>query len=232
MTLEELFSRLSYGELSNLSIGNSGIGSINEKNHSKLINHVNEALIRIYTRFPLLERDVLIETVEHITYYHLNSKFAESINSIEPHPYIKDSINDPFKDDVVKILEVYNDGVKVVLNDIEDPNSLFTPQNNILQVPNPKEGKLLTIIYQAYHPKLRLDSTLDTFIDIPIFLESALQSFVAYRIFSNMNGQENSAKAQEFASHYESLCHTAIDQDLISTTISTSNIKFSRRGWV
>jgi hypothetical protein len=108
MNVDQLFQNLSYGELSNLSMGVEGEGAIEEKHQPKIILHANEGLLRLYTRFLLLEKDVLIEQVEHITNYHLLKRFAESNwnPEEEPYAYIKDLGREPFEEDVIKILSV------------------------------------------------------------------------------------------------------------------------------
>lgn len=232
MKLEELFSRLSYGELSNLSIGNEGRGSIKEEDIPKVTAHVNDGLLRLYSRFMLSTKQLLIEQVRHITNYHLIPKYAESTGSDVEWPYIKDLPDEPFLGDVIRILEVHDSvGREYVLNDKDDPNSLFTPAPQLLQVPTPKAGQALAILYQARHINLDNDD-LDQEIFIPFVLEGALQSFVAYKIYSHMNGQDNQVKGQEHLNTYEGICGDVETRDLVNATFATSHHKLQERGFV
>lgn len=231
MKVEDLFSRLSYGELSNLSIGNEGRGSIREEDIPKVTAHVNDGLLRIYSRFVLSTKQLLVEQVRHITNYHLIPKFAESSGSDVEWPYIKDLPDEKFEGDLIRILEVKDDRGTLPLNDTGNPRSLFTPYPQVLQVPEPRAGKPLSIEYQARHITLNNDD-LEQEILIPFVLEGALQSFVAYKIFSHMNGQDNQVKSQEHLNTYDGICTDVEARDLVNATTATSHYKLEERGFV
>lgn len=234
MKVLDLFTRLSRGEFSNLAIGMEGAGIAEEK-QAKIIDYANEALIMIFSRYRLLEKNLLIEEVGHITNYHLRKQYAVSSQSNEPYHYIKDLAGDPFKDDVIKILEVTDSRGRLrYLNDISVWDSLFTPQPDTLQDPHPETGRALGVSYQARHPVLRStgDNILSQDIDIPFYLEKALQSQVASLNFSHMNGQEHVLKSQEYAATYEKICLEIDERDLLNQTSSTSHHKLEQRGFV
>lgn len=234
MNVEQLFQNLSYGELSNLSMGVDGEGGIEERHQPKIILHANEGLLRLHSRFVLCEKDVLIEQVEHITNYHLLKRFAESNwdPKQEPYPYIKDLGREPFEEDVIRILSVYDSqGFRLPLNDNERADSLFTPQAKVLQVPHPKDRVSLSVLYQAKHPLLSQDNP-DQEVALPDVLHGALTAFIASRIYGNMNTAESVAKGQEHFLHYENICNDAVNNDLVSTSTSTTNSRFNKRGWI
>jgi hypothetical protein len=234
MQVKELFRELSFGELSNLAISNEGSGEIIKEKHPKIIQYTNEALLKLFGRFVIREKTLLLEQVEHITNYHLRKAFAETSGSQEPFPYIKDLPGEPFEEDVVRILGVYDmAGSKYPLNDINDPASLFTPQPDMLQVPRPVQGKPMSIIYQARHRKLksRGDHILAQEIEIPFFLEIALRNYVGYLVYSHMNGQENIVKGQEYLASYEATCREVEERDLVNQTFHTSHSKLEQRGF-
>jgi hypothetical protein len=235
MKVSELFRKLSLGELSNLSMSQDGSGQIQESKHAQLIGYANDGLLWLYTRFILSEKDLLIEQVGHITNYHMKRQFAESAGSDEEYPYIKDLPDEPFEEDVIKILEVRDiTGYAYPINDAELSNSLFTPKPDTLQVPNPRHGSPLSIVYQARHPKLfdEGDGHLDQDVELPFFLESALTNFIAYKVYSHMNGAENQAKSQEFMQTYEAICTNVEAKDTANQTTSTSHTKLEQRGFV
>ena len=235
MKVAELFERLSYGELSNLSISGEGSGTIVDKSKAKLILYTNDGLLAIFSRYILKEKQVIIETLQHITNYHFQKKYAESSGSTEPFKYIKDLPYEPFQEDVIKILEVFDSyGQPRLLNDKEDARSLFTPQPNTLQVPLPINGQALGVSYQARHHELFRTGRglLNQDIDIPFFLEKALQAYIASKVYSDMNGQENKITAQEHLGNYEAICLDLETKDLINTTYHTTHQKLERRGFV
>lgn len=238
MKIADLFRQLSYGELSNLAISGSGSGKIIEEKQPQLVHYVNDGLLALHKRFLLSEKQLLLEQVAHITNYHLRRRFAETAGSDEEFPYIKDLPGEPFEEDLVKVLSVHDgDGNKIPLNDTEDPRSLFTPQPNILQVPNPIAGQPMAVVYQANHRILddRIDGPnllLDQEIDIPVYLENALQAHVAYKVFCHMNGQENILKGQEYLQAYEAECLEVEQRDLVNQTFHTSHRKLEQRGFI
>ena len=234
MLLEDLYQRLSYGELSNLSLSSDGNGSILEGSQPRIVLYADEALVRLYTTFILKTKSVILTPWDHITYYHLKKRFAFSQRSTsnEDFLYIQDLDDEPFVEDVVKVLEVFDEmGNAVPLNDTEQPLSVFTPQAMMLQVPTARKGQVLTLLYQASHPKLDVCNS-HSIIELPEVLHGALTAFIAHKVYSHMNTAESSAKAQEHMSTFMGICADVIDKDLVATSILRSNSRFHKRGWI
>lgn len=236
MLVSEFIERLSLGPLSNLSLSNDGDGSIKPEKVPAMLNHLNDALTRLFTRFNLSEKELILETVEARTHYKLSSKFAQSRETEFPDrtPHIIDR-NRPFKDDLVRVLAVTTaTRGKYPLNDDGANLSVFTPQVNVLQVPNAWLGVPLFVMYQAKHPLIT--ANVENFdlgeIDLPVVLEEAALSYVAHRVFANMSGQEHIAVAAAHLSGYESICKEVEDKDLVSSSLSQTNTKFEMRGFV
>lgn len=234
MNVEELFRRLSYGELSNLFLGSEGTGAIPEEKQPKIVQYLNEALLRLYSRFVLSEKNLVLRCSDHIINYRFSSAFALSNPDRKPFvtPYIQDKVDEPFLDDLIKVLSVHTiGGCQVPLNDNGDPCSLFTPQPAMLQIPKPVEGEVLAVIYQAKHPLIDYGNT-DALVDIPPVLEHPLRAYIAHLAYTHMNGQENSAKAAEYLATYEMLCSEVIERDLVNSSLSTTTYKLHERGFV
>lgn len=230
MKLLDLYERLSFAELSNLAIGMEGAGTIRDEDQRKVLIHTNDGLLQLYSRFILKTKYLLIEEQEHITQYHLIEKFTESQNCVE-YPYIKDMAADRFTGDLIRILEVYDDcGNQFALNDTEDCHSLFTPSPQTLQIPNPRTGRPKHILYQARHDII-LEILENTWVEVPFVLEGALQAYIAHKIFSHMNGQENLLKSQDHFTTYERICQEVEAKDLVSTSVSNSSNKLTERGF-
>lgn len=234
ITINSLFEVLSYGELQNLASGVEGNGAIEEQAQPKVITAANEALLKLCQRFPMIEKQVLVETRAHITNYHLIPEYSES--AYDPskvrYPYIKDLPGEKFLDDVLRILFVYDSmGNKLPLNNQEHPLSLFTPKAKVLQVPRPLEGVMLSVSYQARHPQLTRDD-LDAEIQIPDVLLAALTGYIGYAMFSGIGTAESTAKAAEYIGKYETTCTEVEEFDSLSTTISQTNSRFNKNGWI
>jgi hypothetical protein len=232
MTVDELFTNLSLHELSNLSMGDSGEGEISERHKPKVIFQTNNGLLDLYTRFILKEKGLLIEQREGKTTYPLSSQFAESNwdGHSDPRPFIND-IGEPFTDDLLKVIGVTDGfGRDLPLNDRGNPDSLFTPTTKVLQVPRAVPGVVLSLTYQAKHPPLTLDE-METELELPEVLFSALTAFIAWKIYSGMNTQEAMAIAQGHHDTYENECASVTQDDTVNTSISTTSIVFRQRGW-
>ena len=214
-------------------MSNDGNGTIKEEAKPKIILAANEALLRLHTQFVLKENNVMIEMVEHITNYHLRKRFAECTEPrVEKYTYIKDLPLEPFEEDVIKILSVYNSfGHPLPLNDEGDPRSVFTPQSTVLQVPHTSAFNSLSLVYQAKHVPL-VHTEDEQPIELPDVLYGAFRSYIAYKVFSSMGTQDSTAKAMEHEAFYQSIVDETIDRDSVNTSVSESNNKFGKRGFV
>ena len=236
MNLSTLFHDLSVGELSNLGLAGSGDGTISAAAQPKITLFANDALVKLYSRFVLKEADVLLTLHEDITHYHLIPRFAVNYTPVnaaddEEIRYIVDTEQEPFLGDVIKILRVFDDtGTRLPLNDTENSYSVFTPQAKILQVMNPIADSMLSVQYQARHATLEGDP--DEFIDLPEVLYSAFRAYIAHRVYLAMNTQDGQGQAQILLASYEAECQKVLEGDLVSTSISTSNTRFEKRGWI
>lgn len=240
MKISELLKRLSHQELSNLSIGMDGAGNIRTTDIPKVIGYINDCLLDIYSRFLILEKELMIVQLDYITKYHLKKQYAVSDPTIGP-KYIVDSITDPFTEDVIRILEVWDRfGEKRVLNDQGNISSVFTPMPDTLKIPVIVKDEPLLITYQANHPKIinditvsfTLENALNQEIQIPLLLEGALQSWIASKIFAHMNGQEHLISSQNHFGLYESRCATVESKDLVNNSVSTTDTKLEARGFI
>ena len=232
MNIQQLFQDLSFGELATLSLATSGNGVITDAGKEHIIRFANDGLLRLYSRFLLKQNDVLIEMVDWITNYHLSSKFAESQAGIstQTHLYIKDLPEEPFSDDVIKILNVFREDGELPLNNEANALSCFTPQADVLQVPNPENGVALSVGYQAKHPILTLDD-LTQEIELPEVLHGALRDWIAFRAYSQVKTQEARIAAQDHAQAYEQACLDVVQNDLVNQTQSSTNNRFELNGW-
>lgn len=232
--LEELFCRLANSVFRNTSLVNDDSSDIEDDHKPFVVIAANEALTRLHTRFELRSSTVLVEMQEGRTNYPLLKKYA--VQSYDPKetqcPYIIDFADNPFIEDVIKIMGVFDDKhVPMVLNDRNNPNSLFTPKYNIIQNNSPKAWQVLCIEYQAKHPKLTTDEDGYNEIDLPDTLDAALDNYIAYRYYTSLNTAENTAKAAEYLSFYESICNEVVEHSSAGQSGSASERNFYIRGW-
>jgi hypothetical protein len=234
MLVSDILARLSRGPLSNLAIGMDGAGTIQTDKIPTVIDYLNQALLHLHSRFILNEKQVIVAQDDLISLYKLNS--ANSVRTV-PTGYIQDADPQPaFTNDVLKILGIYDDvGLEFPLNDEGTHNSLFTPRFDTIQVPEPKTGNTMFVLYQA--GPVAIDplggaSALAQDIDIPVILQEALVDWCGYKVFSSMNGQEHLVKAKDLFFQYEAVCKEIEDKDMLSMSVSKTSTKFSDRGFV
>lgn len=232
MLLSDLYTDLSFGELSNLSWAQN-TGAIDEAFQPKLVRYANAGLLRLYSRFIIKTDDVLIRMFEHITNYQLLPRFALTTTpAVEDYVYIIDTPLEPFDDVVIKILNVFDSlGRELPLNNSSEYWSVFTPQPKILQVPHPIKWNSLSVTYQARHVPLDV-ATPDQPIEVPDCLYDALKAYVAYKTFSDMDTETSTAKAQEHMANYENICTEVEAGDLVNMSISSTSTVFHARGFV
>ena len=240
MKLIDYMKKLSYGELSNLFIGNDGRGTLEPNDIPMVVSYINDGLLRLYTRFVLDAKTLLLECNEVKTRYHLHSKHswlnateADKKNPEFSDKYILDDPEHPFIDDLIKILDVFDSlGHKVPLNSHSEPFSVFTPVFDVIELSHPIEGLALAVTYQARHPILDYERNPEQEINLPDSLYEALSSYIAYQYYGNLNTQEAVANSQKYFSNYQRIIQEVVEQDLVSSSYSEANTKFRKFGWI
>lgn len=237
MYLNELMRNLSNLELSGLFMSESG--NIDESSFPRILMAVNSALTDLYTRFVLSEKELHILCLANKTVYKLSPEFA-TMNPCKGIKYILDTPEYPFQGDLIKILRVSDEvGNTLAINDMGNRSSVFIPRYDTIQVNYPANDMLISVTYQANHPKLILENCDDVYfnrdlqyIDIPPALEEALRVRTAFHIFSAMERKENSAQIANLASRYEMLCAQAEQRNLLNDSTLTTTSKLQYRGFV
>ena len=247
MKLTEIFYHLATGELSQLSIGGGTSGEISEKNHDRIVAHINMGLTALYTRFLLKERTIRVSLQEGRLVYPLVRKYAASnTESTEPVKFLWDSLSDPFLDDVLKIERVDTAyGIEMPLN-ARGKYSLTTPAMNRLAFPQeivelspdlPEELKTTWVMvhYRASHPSI--DTLAGTFdpetydVELPSSHLMALLYFVASRLHNPIGMINEFHSGNSYAAKYEAECQRLELANVRIDTVSQDN-KLDRNGWV
>ena len=233
MYLSEIFEHLSYGELSQLFLGDSLQGSIQESQYGKIASFVNIGLVDLYKKFALREKEVIIQQYDTLNYYVLVDDYAVSnVASMASPKFILDSVEKPFINDVLQIQYVKDaDGLDIPLNSLNQTNSIFTPEETVLHIPEPVNETLITVTYRVYPAKIALDN-INPFavtIDLPEFLLPALLSYVGYRAHIALPDGEAS-KALSYYGKYRKICEEVELLGLIHNIIP-QNQKHWNNGW-
>lgn len=231
MLLSEFKEYLTYGELSQL---NSGALLTDTTQYQRLISSINLGVLELYKRFPIKTSEVIVQLWDHITEYTISSTRAYSQmpdGGSESSYYVQDSSFYPFSDDILQIVQVFNeDGIEIPLNDVNKQYSVFTTGHNVIHHPYPDNDNAIAVVYHCIAPKLSTDLIVDTTnIDIPQQFVEALLNYVAYRMFAAIN--MNSAEAVNYYAKFEASCALINNLGLIHRD-NTTNMKLEDSGWV
>lgn len=235
MQLNDLFNMLAYGELSNHHIASAGDGTLLEAKLPQIVHFANEALTRLYTKFVLKEKSCIVELQEGNTLYRLSPEYSITgfDNLLVDAPYIQDTVDDPFLDDVLKVLAVHtNYGGQRPLNDSNNCWSVNTPTFKTLQVNMIRANEVLAVTYQAKHVMLTVPvENVDQEIELPTSLQGALTAFIAYKVYFNMNTPESQTVSQGHLAMFNSICADTTEADALNLSISGVNTRFNLGGW-
>lgn len=233
MNTRGILTQLSYGELSNLSMGNDGDGTIRQRDIGKVLNAINDGLSEMSGLFTLKDSVVHIRLLSFVNTYHFNSRFAISQQPQPdvPDAYIIDNNREPFKNDVRKVYAVYDSlGNNLPINDEDKENSVFIKGRDSITVPNPEDGVYIFVHYKSDHFRVT-NENLGAELDIPNSLVPALKMYVASRIYGAMSTVDASNKSVEYLNHYLNMIKDLKNED--ATTESRFKInQFNANGWV
>lgn len=116
LKLSDVLENLAAGELSHLSLFENGADISFDKFNSRLLPIINSGLTDIHTRFFVKQKEVWLHHCCGDTRLVLDRKNTVSARSLRGGAFI-DDCEDPFRDDVVEILSIYNqDGQQYPLN--------------------------------------------------------------------------------------------------------------------
>lgn len=116
LKLSDVLENLAAGELSHLSLFENGADIPFETFNKRLLPIINAGLTDIHMRFFVKQKEVWVKHCCGDTKLVLDKKNAQSAHKLRGNAFIQDC-DDPFKDDVVEILSIYNqDGQQYPLN--------------------------------------------------------------------------------------------------------------------
>jgi len=236
MFLSELFEQLTYGELSQTAIGGLNAVGIGSEHYKQVVAHVNLALTDLHKRFPLRFEEVLVQQYDWIQEYHLKAQYAETnTDSTEEVKYLIDSVYEPFKNNVLKIEQVFSEiGEERPINDTSKQWSVFTPKPKTVLIPYNDEHNTFSVIYRANHPKIIVDDDFDpenVELDIVDALIAPICIYVAGRIVGNMGSTDNLNASSHYQSRYELALLEVEKHDLIPKD-TLYNDRLEKNGWV
>jgi hypothetical protein len=225
MKLQEVFDQLTYGELSQLSIGGNEAGVISVSNRERVIPHVNMALAAIYKRFPLKEGRVTVPLVAGTYTYTVVGEDINRIERIFTNSALKEELS---LNNEIDIYSCFTTSPKVLVVPVAIVDDIST-------LPAALKATALDLVYRANHPKLQeKDADLDPDeleLEIPYTYIEPLLYFVASRMLANTGtGQFEGLASNNYMQKYEMAAQllTNLNPQVENTT---KNARFRDGGW-
>jgi hypothetical protein len=241
MTLQDIFDQLESGEFSHLGILGDD-GKLEASSYPKTINNINLALTNIYSRFNLSTKEVVIKLRNAKSTYDLRVNYSGNELYAPKPDYVYGKEGNTYVNDVLKILEVYNEcGEKFLLNEEDSDCKLFTPSPTVLQVDTVIQDAMLFVIYDAGH--FKIPTVIDTetvpaanalFLELPDAFLQAVLYYVAYRIHMNRLKEGSAVMAAQMKNLYEQECNQLDTWGLTNsdTMAGKSAYIVATEGWV
>jgi hypothetical protein len=216
MNLQDIFTHLSSGELSQLFVGESG--DIDIDSRKKIASSVELGLIELYKEFLIKENTEAVTLTEGITDYVLASTDVVKVERI------KDSM-----------------GREVSLNNLNDPCSFtFTEYNSFSIGDNylsnqDLESEMVSVTYRAAHPKLDMllvgayPAGID--IELPSQYLNALLMFIAARVHTPVGMSPENQTGNEYLMKYKAAVAELNIHNIRQDRVSDSS-NFHRNGWI
>ena len=202
-----------------------------------IINALNLELTQLYSRYPVLEKEVAFRRFPEISMYHLIRRYCRSNDeSKELYKYILDTKDNPFLGDVLKIENAYTEsGQHIVLNDNNNPRAWFTPSFDTIQIPNTTDidTRIAIIGYKA-KPEHIDPNTIDFEKDIyiPSYLEEPMIYGITMRVAERLPTQTGMQVVQMAQAKYKELCDSVDTLNLFHENNVSTNIKLGMRKFV
>lgn len=202
-----------------------------------IINALNLELTQLYSRYPVLEKDIAFRRFPEISLYHLTRRYCRSNDeSKELYKYILDTKDNPFLGDVLKIENAYTEsGQHIVLNDNNNPRAWFTPSFDTIQIPNTTDidTRIAIIGYKAKPEHIDPNTTdFEKDIYIPSYLEEPMIYGITMRVAERLPTQTGMQVVQMAQAKYKELCDNVDTLNLFHENNVSTNIKLGMRKFV
>lgn len=236
MLLQEVFDQLAYGELLQLELGTSNHGGISTDNYPKIVASVRMGLTELFKKLNLSTELVNVVMLEEVTKYRLHSDHSlRNAPVTGVYQYIDDTGITQFNNRLIKIERVFDEvSNELHLNNNEEINSLFTPQYNVIEVPDPVAGSIIRVLYSKDHDYISGAPTIDPTsieVEIPIAYLEPLLYYVAGRILLGSGNLSGNNDANILMAKYNSSIDEIKSLNIMQQD-NSNNIHARLNGWV
>lgn len=208
MSILDVMNELTHGELSQYAFGGADNGIIQECHYPKVMSAINRGINQIQQDLSLIENSMRIKMIEGVLTYPIHSRHS-IVNGSHPVKYVDDSLHAPFEDDILRILQVYNkQGRQLPINEVNNIESIYIPQHNVIQNPFARDGDVLGIIYTRFTRPLQVvteEEAAITYLPIPDYTLPALYAYVSARMTAGITTAQEIEDSGNSMSNYEQI---------------------------
>lgn len=233
ITVNQAVNVAAVGPLATHVLGEEGA---TDANIDKWLTLLNLALTDLHGRFPLRVRDNIIQQHDSISRYRLTADFAATnTSSTEPVKYIQDTATNPFDPRFLRIDSVWDAyGQKLPLNNGNHCMSVFTPEYNLLQIPDPSSDSQVSVVFRLPHDEVKVVTDAATTVAQTLLMPEQylkpLTLFMASQAYSSM-GSEQGILGLNYMQQYERACDEIQNRGLYNANETTIE-RFTADGWV
>ncbi len=226
MTLQDIYEQLSFGELRQLFMGNDPadpLAGMPEASFKKLLPTIQLGLTDLHTRFFLREGVSMVPLeANKVSYIVAATDFLRT-----------ERVYGTYQGEILPL----------VLNDLNDPASIRTPNLKTLVIPSdPEKAKWLSdtqsleVVYRAEHPKINVHvanaAPMATPIDLPSTHLQALLLFIASRVYNPIGMTPGAMhEGNNYAAKYEHACQI-LENHGFEIQDSDEGDNIQQEGWV
>lgn len=236
MKISDIFDQLTFGELKQIDVGGYEEGEVQPSKYKELVNHINIALLQLYTRFPIDEKEFLLTPIAGQTFYNIEPD-ASYLTGVHADG------TTTFDNDILRINAVFNQtGSELPLNDEFSEDSVFLPTFKQIQIPldradtysfiyRAKPAKLVAPVYVFESTPEDYTDFLDTDVFLPEVLLEPLLAYVEQRVQKAKGGEAGLQQASIASQQFEILCEGVEKRNVLNNANNSTNIKLTLGGW-
>ena len=178
-----------------------------------VVGYINLAMIELYKRFGLRNKEWMIELVDGVDIYTMPADFMWAVAA--------------YGEVDIRSTEIVN---QLPINEEDNPLSVNTVSWNKLQVPVAVSGAYISVIYVA-SPDVYTVNELEEVLDLPPQMLEALLAYVGYKgnstIDSGVQTEDNA-----WYIRFEASCNKIREYGVMTSDDMYMNKRLSTRGYV
>jgi hypothetical protein len=230
----EIMQNLTFGELSQYSIGGLEDGRIAVTNYPRVMAAINRGVGEIQKDLSINEGSVRLALIPGIVTYPINSEHSV-VTGTSTTRFVDDSVYAPFEDDILRILAVYDKGgTELPINVSNRSDTVYVPAHNVIQVPAVKEGDILGVVYTRLTRPTVVTTAAEAstaVLPIPDYTLTALYAYVASVMSAGITTGQEIADSQVWTNKY----NAAIAQIKLTPSVAPddyTNTKLTDNGFI